>query len=103
VDPPTRIEIEGGTQMLLVRGNGTEQRFSARELRASCPCAACNEPDAARRLAVLLRQPIEVKIGDAELVGYGINLTFRPDGHRTGIFSYDYLRSLKDGTANDED
>jgi len=104
VDPPTRIEIEGGTQMLLVWDNGTEQRFSARELRAACPCAACGEPDGARRLAVLLRGPIEVEIGDAELVGYGINLTFRPDGHRTGIFSYDYLRSLKDGgLSNDED
>ena len=97
VDPPTRIEIEGGTQMLVVWHNGTEQRFSARELRAACPCAACREPDGARRVAVLLRGPIEVEIGDAELVGYGINLTFRSDGHRTGIFSYDYLRSLRDG------
>ncbi len=97
VDPPTRIEIEGGTHMLLVWHNGTEQRFSARELRAPCPCAACNEPDGARRLAVLLREPIEVEIGDAELVGYGINLTFRPDGHRTGTFSFNYLRSLQAG------
>ena len=85
--------------MLLVWDNGTEQRFSARALRTACPCAACNEPEGARSLAVLLREPIEVKIGDAELVGYGINLTFRPDGHRTGIFSYDYLRSLKDRDA----
>ena len=82
--------------MLLVWDNGTEQRFTARELRAACPCAACSEPDGAQRVAVLLTGPIEVEIGDAELVGYGINLTFRPEGHRTGIFSYDYLRSLKD-------
>jgi DUF971 family protein len=27
----------------------------------------------------------------------GINLTFRPDGHRMGIFSFDYLRSLQAG------
>ena len=103
VDPPTRIEIEGGTQMLVVWHNGTEQRFTARELRAACPCAACREPDGARRVAVLLREPIEVEIGDAELVGYGINLAFRPDGHRTGIFSFNYLRSLKAGTFNDEE
>ena len=95
MDPPTRIEIKGGTQMLLVEQDGTEQRFSARELRAACPCAACREPDGAQRVAVLLRGPIEVEIGDAKLVGNGINLTFRPDGHRTGIFTFNYLRSLQ--------
>jgi ATP-binding protein involved in chromosome partitioning len=100
VDKPTRIEIEGGTQMLLVWQNDTEQRFSARELRAACPCASCREPEGAQRVAVLLRGPIEVGISEAKLVGgYGINLTFRPDGHRTGIFSYDYLRSLQAGDA----
>ncbi len=98
VDKPARIEIEGGTQMLLVWQDGTEQRLSARELRAACPCASCREPEGAQRVAVLLRGPIEVEIGDAELVGsYGINLTFRPDGHRMGIFSFDYLGSLHPG------
>ena len=98
VDKPARIEIEGGTQMLLVWQEGAEQRLSARELRAACPCATCREPEGAQRVAVLLKGPIEVEIGDAKLVGsYGINLTFRPDGHRTGIFSFDYLRSLQAG------
>ena len=96
VDALTRIEIEGGAQMLLVWRDGTEQRFSARELRAACPCASCREPAGAQRVAVFLRGPIEIEIGDAKLVGsYGINLRFRPDGHRTGIFSFDYLRSLR--------
>ena len=98
VDKPARIEIEDGTQMLLVWQDGTEQRLSGRELRAACPCAGCRVPEGAQRIAVLLRGPIEVEIGDAKLVGsYGINLTFRPDGHRTGIFSYGYLRSLQAG------
>ena len=98
VDKPTRIEIEGGTQMLLVWQDDTEQRFSARELREACPCASCREPKGAQRVAALLKGPIEVEIGEAKLVGsYGINLTFRPDGHRTGIFSFDYLRSLQTG------
>ena len=104
VDKPTHIEIEGGTQMLLVWQDGTEQRLSARELRAACPCASCREPEGAQRVAVLLRGPIEVEIGDAKLVGsYGINLTFRPDGHRTGIFSFNYLRSLQAGTFDQEE
>ena len=100
MDKPARIEIEGGTQMLLVWQEGAEQRLSARELRAACPCAGCREPEGAQRIAIVLRGPIEVEIGDAKLVGsYGINLTFRPDGHRTGIFSYEYLRGLQAGDA----
>ncbi|MCZ6739429.1 MAG: DUF971 domain-containing protein [Actinobacteria bacterium] len=104
MDPPTRIEIEGGTQMLLVWQDGTKQRLSARELRSACPCAGCREPEGAQRVAVLLRGPIEVEIGDAKLVGsYGINLTFRPDGHRMGIFTFNYLRSLQTGEFDEEE
>ena len=104
VDKPTRIEIEGGTQMLLVWQDGTEQQLSARELRAACPCASGREPKGAQRVAALLRGPIQVEIGDAKLVGsYAINLTFGPDGHRTGIFSYNYLQSLQAGEFDEEE
>lgn len=40
---------------------------------------------------------------DAQLVGrYAIRVTFS-DGHRTGIFSWDYLRSIDPGPARDAD
>jgi DUF971 family protein len=40
---------------------------------------------------------------DAQLVGhYAIRVTFS-DGHRTGIFSWDYLRSIDPGPASDEE
>lgn len=40
---------------------------------------------------------------DAQLVGhYAIRVTFS-DGHRTGIFSWDYLRSIDPGQAHSED
>ena len=45
-----------------------------------------------------------MEIGDAELVGsYGINLTFRPDGHRMGIFTFNDLRSLQTGEFDEEE
>ena len=60
-------------------------RATSRTTFGSVPMRTCREPEGAWRVAVLLKGPIEVKIGDARLVGsYGINLTFRPDGHRTG-------------------
>lgn len=40
---------------------------------------------------------------DAQLVGhYAIRVTFS-DGHRTGIFSWDYLRSIDPDKASNED
>lgn len=40
---------------------------------------------------------------DAQLVGhYAIRVTFS-DGHRTGIFSWEYLRSIDPGPADTED
>jgi len=40
---------------------------------------------------------------DAELVGnYALRVVFS-DGHRTGIFSWDYLRSIDPGTGCNED
>lgn len=92
---PERIEVEGKRQVELTWLDGHRQVLSARELRAACPCAACREPDGARRTALVLGGPVPVEIDGAELVGdYAITFTFSPDAHRTGIFSWDYLREL---------
>ncbi len=38
---------------------------------------------------------VDTHIQDVQLVGsYAINLTFSPDGHATGIFSYPLLREI---------
>lgn len=39
--------------------------------------------------------PTLTRIADAHLVGsYGINFTFLPDAHSTGIFTFTQLREL---------
>ena len=92
---PTRIEVEGGARMVLTWEDGAVQELSARELRASCPCAGCRDPAGAERLQLLLGGPMPVTIDEAALVGdYAVGVVFGPDAHRTGIFSFDYLRSL---------
>ncbi len=95
MDIPARIEVEGGTQVVITWEDGSRQELSARELRAACPCASCRDPAGAERVQLLLNGPVPVTIDEAKLVGdYALGLVFAPDAHRTGIFSFDYLRGL---------
>ncbi|NQV06344.1 DUF971 domain-containing protein, partial [bacterium] len=39
-----------------------------------------------------------IRISDVRLVGeYALGLTFTPDDHGAGIYSFSYLRGLRDG------
>jgi DUF971 family protein len=95
VDVPERIEIEGGTDVVLTWADGAETRLSASELRAACQCAACREPDGVERTAAVVNGPVPVTIAEAKLVGgYAVNFVFSPEGHGTGIYPFTVLRTL---------
>ncbi|MBI1742524.1 DUF971 domain-containing protein [Candidatus Acetothermia bacterium] len=80
--------------------DGHASVFLLAYLRKSCPCALCKE-DAhglglKRGIRLQPRPPLvnEVKAVAIEPVGrYAIQIVWN-DGHRTGIYSYDYLRKL---------
>lgn len=70
--------------------------FSLAALRWACPCAVCaGEWGRPGRLAGLeLLPPDELSLVDVHLVGpYGITPIWA-SGHASGIYSYDYLRSI---------
>ncbi len=83
-----RIEVDEGRAVTITWEDGRVAVIPAERLRRSCPCADCQaRPEQ--------EGPNEVAIADARLVGgYGITFTFDPDGHRTGIFTFDQLRQL---------
>lgn len=87
---PQRIEVGGGSSLIVAWADGREDRFEADTLRSACPCAACRGEAAASGAS----------IEAARLVGeYALGITFGPDGHATGNFSFDLLRRLGDETA----
>ena len=72
----------------LVWPDGSSATLDAVALRRACPCAACKGSPAVAATA---------GIAGARVVGdYALAITFSPDGHATGIFPYDLLRSLGD-------
>ncbi|MBI3318851.1 MAG: DUF971 domain-containing protein [Candidatus Omnitrophica bacterium] len=99
---PQRIERVGETGLKVLWSDGHESLYTWRLLRSSCPCAACREggeaaPPAASAggsLTTALGPASEVKPLELQPVGrYALSIRWS-DGHATGIFSHEYLRSI---------
>jgi len=91
---PTRVVVDREKRQVSIGWNdGRESLYSFERLRAACPCAECRavkSGDNALRTALVVSTGLE----SAQLVGnYAIQLLW-DDGHRFGIFTWDYLRSL---------
>lgn len=94
MEAPAKIEVESRSVVHL-SWHDASMTLSARDLRDACVCADCRSEDGGRRKEAVLAAPERITIEGAELRGaYAINFTFGPDGHSTGIFTWDMLRSL---------
>lgn len=97
---PTAIERIDASQIAITWSDGQRQTFSARRLREACPCATCREkqsapPKPTNQLTVLSAaeaQPLTIR-GMRPVGSYAYNIVFS-DGHSSGLFSFDRLRSL---------
>jgi prepilin-type processing-associated H-X9-DG protein len=100
-----KIHISSGAGVDIAWADGHASHFDFPYLRENCPCATCNderikkeslgEASAAFRSspALPMFKP-KARAQSATPVGqYAIQLSFS-DGHSTGIYSYDHLRSI---------
>ena len=86
MDVPQRIEVGDGAGVTIIWGDDRIDRLSAAVLRKACPCAACRG---------VAEAPRGTRVSSGRSVGgYAIAVTFAPDGHAAGIYSFDLLRSL---------
>jgi DUF971 family protein len=102
---PTRVKIhvKTGAGVDIAWADGHSSHFDFSFLRENCPCATCNDERAKKDLASAVQLPAspllpmykpKPRAQSATQVGnYAIQIFFS-DGHSTGIFSYDYLRTL---------
>ena len=93
---PTTLQLIGN-ELALAWNDGTESYLAPELLRRACPCASCGgEPDV---MGNLVRPEVSYTPASFELLGwdwvggYAVQLRWG-DGHRTGIYSYPYLRRL---------
>jgi len=86
-----------GNELAVRWSDGVESYLELPSLRRACPCAVCGgEPDVLGNIA---RPNVSYNAQSFELEGWEIigGYAIQPkwgDGHRTGIYSFQYLRRL---------
>lgn len=86
-----------GNELAIAWSNGEEAYLPLEMLRRNCPCAACGgEPDVMGHVVrpTLSHTPASFDLVEIEYIGgYAIQPRWA-DGHRTGLYSWAYLRRL---------
>ena len=97
---PVELRLVAEDRLQIVWSDGEKRQYAVRELRDKCPCATCRErrtapPPPPTELAVL--SPAEtqpLRIASMQPTGrYAYAIHFS-DGHDTGIFTLESLRTL---------
>jgi DUF971 family protein len=100
-----KIHVSNGAGVDIVWADGHNSHYDFAYLREECPCATCNDARIKKEAEgnatpVLQSSPLlpmykpKAKAESATPVGqYAIQISFS-DGHSTGIYSYDHLRSI---------
>ena len=103
---PNKLEIRDGSKLVIEWNDGQKRAITFGELRAACPCATCREQRAKPAepssgltvLSMAEARPLTVQ-GMRPVGNYAYSVAFS-DGHDTGIFTLELLRSL--GTPLEE-
>jgi DUF971 family protein len=98
---PVKIQRLGLAELSITWDDGHAGRYTLLNLRKYCPCAGCKTEIEASENEVMF--PIikagQYELGAIEPVGsYALQLTWG-DGHRTGIYTFEYLRELCECSA----
>ena len=92
---PTQIIEESDSEISIKWSDETETRFTAAQLRKSCPCAGCVHEWTGEKILKPETVSKDLEFSHISIVGrYALNFHFS-DGHETGIYSFKYLHDLR--------
>lgn len=101
---PMKLELVSPTELQIQWSDGQLMKYPVAELRSRCPCATCREKrqekvqDANSMLLPVLSaaETMPTRIQGMRPVGnYAYAIQFS-DGHDTGIYTLEFLRSFAD-------
>jgi DUF971 family protein len=98
-----KLHVSTGAGVDITWADGHESHYDFAYLREECPCATCNDERGKKQTfaaaapassAVLPMFKPKPRAQSATVMGnYAVQIRFS-DGHSTGIYSYDLLRSI---------
>jgi DUF971 family protein len=98
-----KLHVSTGAGVDITWADGHESHYDFAYLREECPCATCNDERGKKQAfaaaapassAVLPMFKPKPRAQSATVMGnYAVQIRFS-DGHSTGIYSYDHLRSI---------
>jgi DUF971 family protein len=98
-----KIHVKTGAGVDIAWADGHSSHFDFAYLREQCPCATCNDERGKKEVLTTMNLPSSPLLpmykpkpraqGATQVGNYAVQISFT-DGHSTGIFSYDYLRTL---------
>lgn len=91
---PKLVTRASNNDLKIVWGDDRECVYNLRKLRSMCRCALCRHDVTLQKSIKLEDVPENINLLKVEFVGnYALHFNWS-DNHSTGIYSYDYLRSL---------
>ena len=96
---PSELSLIAPDRLQIVWSDGEVRQYTVRELRENCPCATCLEKKSDDKPTPMLQilsveetQPLRIaKMTPMGHYAYGIEFS---DGHDTGLFTLELLRTL---------
>jgi DUF971 family protein len=99
-----KVHVKTGAGVDITWSDGHASHYEFAYLREECPCATCNDergkkeafaatPGSSSFPALPMFKAKPRAQSAAQVGSYAISITFT-DGHSTGIYSYDHLRSI---------
>jgi DUF971 family protein len=101
-----KIHVKNGAGVDIVWADGHASHYEFAYLREECPCATCNDERGKKEAFAATAVPAgsafpalpmfkpKPRAQAATVVGnYAVQISFT-DGHSTGIYSYDHLRTI---------
>ncbi len=91
---PLKIGPSDLKEVVIEWSDGKKSIFDPKKLRAACPCAACVDEVTGKRKLDPASIPAGIRALTLNPIGrYALQIVWG-DGHDTGLYGYDYLRSL---------
>jgi DUF971 family protein len=94
INAPTGLFRKGNDILQISWNDGTISEQNVLNLRSSCPCAVCVNEWTGEKMLDESKLPKDVHPIRLQSVGrYAVAIHWS-DGHKTGIYSYDYLKQV---------